>query len=164
MPILTTLRNGLAIKRVYLTRKYYVSAGVLFEAWSNETILKQWWGPHGFTNPVCIVDSKPGGRITIYMKAPDGMIFPLHGMFYEVFAPTRLVFATSAFEDGYGNSAFDNLNTVLFTAGHGYTLLSLDAQVTKSTPEADEALADMEESWQQSLDKLDELLKGQILC
>ncbi|MGH2375506.1 MAG: SRPBCC family protein, partial [bacterium] len=32
--------------------------------------MAQWWGPRGFTNPVCELDVRPGGAIRIHMRGP----------------------------------------------------------------------------------------------
>ena len=37
----------------------------VWKAWTEAERLKQWWGPAGFTNPVCKVDARQGGAIRI---------------------------------------------------------------------------------------------------
>jgi uncharacterized protein YndB with AHSA1/START domain len=32
----------------------------------------QWWGPKGFTSPVCKMDVRVGGKSLLCMKTPDG--------------------------------------------------------------------------------------------
>ena len=76
--------------------------------------LSAWWGPHRFTNPVCEMDLRPGGRIRIDMRAPDGAVFRMGGCFHEINSPERLVFTSTAFEDEEGLIELENLNTVLF--------------------------------------------------
>jgi hypothetical protein len=45
--------------------------------WTDPSHLAQWWGPHGFTNPVCEMDVRPGGALRIVMRAPDGTDYPM---------------------------------------------------------------------------------------
>ncbi len=81
---------------------------VVFNAWTDPKLMALWWGPHGFTNPVCELDARPGGKIYIVIRGPAGSDFsgdyPTTGVFHEVEPPSRLVFTTKAFEDEKGNS------------------------------------------------------------
>jgi len=112
-----------------------------------------WWGPDGFTNPVCEVDARAGGAIRIDMRAPNGVVYPMSGRFEEISEPERLVFISSAL-DANGKSMFDILNTVLFEEQHGKTVLTLQARVLKAAVEAPQYLKGMEVGWTQSLGRL----------
>jgi len=131
---------------------------LVFKAWTDPKHLAQWWGPNGFTNPVCELDVRPGGGILIHMTGPDGVVIPGKGVFHEIVVPERLVFTTSAFEDEAGNPRLEVLNTVTFAEHNGKTKLTLQAVVVKSVPEVAVALAGMEEGWSQSLGRLAEEL------
>jgi len=152
---------GQVMKQVSLSQVFEGSVETVFDAWTDEHQLQQWWGPHGFTNPVCKMELRPGGSLLIHMEAPDGMVFPMHGMFHQIEKPVKLVFTSSAFEDEDGEDQLENLNTVLFEPLNGKTRVSLDALVVKASLEADEALEGMEEGWKQSFEKLKEHLKRQ---
>jgi uncharacterized protein YndB with AHSA1/START domain len=153
--------NGGIKKQLVLTRIFDAPSETVFKAWTEAAHMKQWWGPHGFTNPVCEMDVRPGGTIHIDMTAPDGVVFPMGGTFRAIEIPHRLVFTSTAFEDEEGKNRLENLNTVTFTAIDGKTKLHLQADVLKSTPEMDGALDGMEEGWKQSLDKLEAYLEQQ---
>ena len=43
------------------TREFDAPREVVFRAWTDPVRLAQWWGPHGFSNPVCELDPRPGG-------------------------------------------------------------------------------------------------------
>lgn len=146
--------NGGVKKRLVLTRIFNAPSEIVFRAWTEAAQMKQWWGPHGFTNPVCEMDVRPGGSLHIDMRAPDGAVFPMGGIFRIVERPQRLVFTSTAFEDEEIGSRLENLNTVTFRAVDGRTELRLQADVLQSTPEMDKALDGMEEGWSQSFDKL----------
>jgi uncharacterized protein YndB with AHSA1/START domain len=153
--------NGGLKKQLVLTRVFNAPSEIVFKAWTEAAHMKQWWGPHGFTNPVCEMDVRPGGSIHIDMTAPDGVVFPMGGTFRIIDRPHRIVFTSTAFEDPDGGSRLENLNTVIFKAIDGKTELHLQADVLKSTPEMDKALDGMEEGWNQSLDKLADYLEQQ---
>lgn len=131
---------------------------LVFAAWTDPKHLAEWWGPKGFTNPVCEVDVRPGGLLKIHMRAPDGTIYPGSGVFREVVAPERLVF-TSTFDDDKGNHLIEALNTVTFTELGSKTKLTLRATVLNATDEVAENLAGMEEGWTQSLERLAGLIQ-----
>ena len=145
-------------REVVFTRMLGAPRELVFKAWTDPKHLAQWWGPRYFTNPVCEMDVRPGGAILIHMRAPDGVVYPMKGVFHEVVEPERLVFTSSALEDEEGNPQMEDLTTVTFEEADGKTRLTVRAVVTKATPAAAGALEGMEEGWSQSLDRLDEFL------
>jgi len=130
----------------------------VFKAWTDPKLVAQWWSPRGFTNPVSELDVRPGGAILIHMRGPDGVIYPMTGVYHEVVVPERLVFTSSALLDEEGRPELEVLNTATFEEEGGKTKVTLQAVVVRATPGAASALAGMEEGWSQSLDKLAELL------
>ncbi len=138
---------------VSLTRRIAAAPEFVFRAWIDAKHLAEWWGPKGFTNPVCEVDTRVGGAIRIHMRSPDGTVYPMTGRFVEIDRPHRLVFMTTAL-DGKGEPMFEVLNTVVFTAIEQGTEISLVARVTSTTPAAPQYLAGMSQGWSQSLERL----------
>jgi uncharacterized protein YndB with AHSA1/START domain len=136
-----------------LTRRVAAPPEAVFRAWIDAKHLAEWWGPKGFTNPVCQVDARMGGAIYIHMRAPDGVVYPMTGRFVEIDRPHRLVFVTAAI-DGEGRPTFQVLNTVSFTGVDGGTEIALVARVRGTTPAAPQYLAGMPQGWSQSLDRL----------
>jgi uncharacterized protein YndB with AHSA1/START domain len=137
-----------------MTRTFDAPRELVFKAWTDPKQVGQWWGPHGFTNPRCQVDARPGGAIEIDMRAPNGVVYPMKAVFAEVTEPERLVFVTSALDDK-GNSMFDVRNTVTFVDRRGKTELTLEAQVIRATAVAPQYLRGMEVGWSQSLERLE---------
>lgn len=140
-----------------MTRVFDAPRELVFKAWTDTRHMAQWWGPKGFTNPVCELDVRSGGAIRIHMRAPNGVVYPMSGVFEEITAPERLVFVSSALDEN-GNSMFDVLNTVTFAEQRGKTTLTLQARVIKATAQAPQYLKGMETGWSQSLDRLGDLL------
>ncbi|MDB6123454.1 MAG: hypothetical protein JWQ71_2447 [Pedosphaera sp.] len=135
------------------TRIFNAPRHLVFKAWTDPKHVAQWWGPRGFTNPVCELDVRPGGAIRIDMRGPDGTVYPMTGIFKEIVEPERLVFTSSAL-DAAGNPLFEVLITVTFVEQAGKTLQTLRAQVSKIKPGAAQHLAGMDEGWSQSLERL----------
>ncbi len=147
-----------AMPALVITRVFDAPRELVFKVWTDPKHMAQWWGPKGFTNPVCELDARPGGAIRIDMRGPDGVTYPMGGVFHEIVEPERLVFTASAFQDEEGNPQLEVLNTVTFAELGGKTKLTLQAVVVKSAPAVAAALAGMEEGWRQSLDRLAEHL------
>ena len=137
-----------------LKRVFAAPRPLVFKAWVDPVQLAIWWGPKGFTNPVCEADARPGGAILIHMRAPDGVVYPMSGEFIEVTPPERLVF-TSAALDANGQHMFVNRNTITFSEVAGGTELALHVDVISTTPAAPRYLKGMEMGWKLSLDRLD---------
>lgn len=43
-------------RKLTLTRVFDAPPSFVFRAWTEPKHMAQWWGPHGFTNPVCEMD------------------------------------------------------------------------------------------------------------
>jgi uncharacterized protein YndB with AHSA1/START domain len=136
-----------------MTRVFDAPRELVFKVWTETQHVAQWWGPKRFTNPVCEMDVRVGGAIRIHMRAPDGVVYPMTGVFQEIVVPERLVFVSSALDDK-GNSMFDVLSTVTFADERGKTALTLQLRVIKATAQAPQYLKGMEMGWTQSLDRL----------
>jgi uncharacterized protein YndB with AHSA1/START domain len=144
------------VRELVLTRTFDAPSSLVFKAWIDPKHLARWWGPSGFTNPVCEVDARPGGAIRIDMTGPDGVVYPMKGVFHQIVEPERLVFACSAHDDEAGNPGLEVINTVTFAEQDGKTTLTLHAVVLKAAfPTAAAALAGMEVGWTQSLERFE---------
>ena len=147
------------IKELMITRVFNAPRKLVWEAWTDAKHIEQWWGPQGFTNPVCNWDARAGSMILIHMKGPDGIIYPMDGKFLEVSKPDKLVFTAGALDQN-GKHLFEAHNTITFIEEGNKTKVTLQFAVSNATAEAGPHLAGMETGWKMSLDKLsDHLLK-----
>jgi uncharacterized protein YndB with AHSA1/START domain len=142
-------------RELVITRLIDAPRELVFEAWTEPKHMAQWWGPKGFTNPVCEMDVRPGGAFRIVMRAPDGVEYPMRGVFREIVTPERLVFTTVA-EDRDGNPHLEGLTIVTFAEYDGKTTLTIQTSAVGLTPESARMLEGMEEGWTQSLERLAE--------
>jgi uncharacterized protein YndB with AHSA1/START domain len=140
-------------RKFVITREYQAQRELVFRAWTDPKQLVQWWGPDGFTNPVCEWDPKPGKSIYVVMRGPDGTDFPMGGTFSEVVAPERLVFSCGAM-DGNRKLLFEFLHTVSFTEAKGRTTVTVKSVVTMTTPNVGMYIGGYEPGMTQSLDRL----------
>lgn len=130
---------------------------LVFRAWTDPAKLVHWWGPKNFTNPVCEVDARAGGKLRIVMRAPWGDEHPMTGTFQEVVEPERIVFTTTAI-DAAGNVLLEGLTRVTFEDHGGKTKMTLFARAVGKVPQAEAMLGGMEEGWTGSIDRLEALL------
>ena len=126
--------------------------------WTDPVHMARWWGPQDFTNPVCELDVRPGGRILIHMRAPNGTVHPMSGTFREVVPPERLVFDAVA-EDMAGKPLLEAHTVVTFEDENGRTRLTVKAHAVGIADVAPQMLAGMEAGWTQSLARLADILR-----
>lgn len=154
----TYLAKGYASDELTITRIINAPRELIFKAWTDPKMLAKWWGPNGFSSPVCEADAKPKGRIYIDMKAPDGNVYPMDGEYDEITAPEKIVFTTAAL-DGNNQRLFEVKNTVILTEENGKTKLTLHAKVGNIRSEGEHYLTGMNEGWSQSIERLINLVE-----
>ena len=142
---------------VTLTRIFDAPRSLVFEAWTDPVHMAKWWGPESFTNPVCELDTRPGGKIRIDMRAPDGIVYPMIGTFHEIEKPERLVFTTVA-QDHKGNALLEGRTTVTFEDLGAKTKITVQSSAIGIAAGAAEMLKGMEYGWTQSLVRLEALV------
>jgi uncharacterized protein YndB with AHSA1/START domain len=129
----------------------------VFRAWTDAGRLARWWGPRGFTNPVVEFDTREAGALRIEMRGPDGTIYPMAGVFGEIIVPERIVFLSAALNDD-GHPLFETENVVTFVEEQVGTCVRVSVRLTWWRPEAPPYLEGMEEGWEQSLERLAEVV------
>jgi uncharacterized protein YndB with AHSA1/START domain len=155
---MTTASATLPMTReVTLTRIIDAPRALVWAAWTEPKHMAQWWGPHQFTNPVCEMDVRPGGKMLIHMKAPDGTVYPMPAIFTEVVKPERLRF--TAYAEGLDGTKYLESDTIVtFEEQGARTKLTVKASAKGFHPAAPQMLAGMDAGWSQSLEKLETLL------
>jgi uncharacterized protein YndB with AHSA1/START domain/ketosteroid isomerase-like protein len=143
----------IAAREITVTRTFAAPRALVFSMFTDPGHLARWWGPHGFTNPVCQADARPGGRILIHMRAPDGNVHPMGGVFHEITPHDRIVF-TSFVDMPDGKRILEGHNTVTFEDQRGNTRVTVRARAEGYVDFAVQMLAGMEAGWSQSLDRL----------
>jgi len=85
-----------------VTRVFDAPREVVWKAWTDPRYVMQWWGPKGFTAPVCRMDFRVGGKSLCCMKAPDGQEF-WNGIEYHEIVPHEKIVSSMYFADAQGN-------------------------------------------------------------
>lgn len=113
-----------------LTRTFDAPRERVFAAFSQCQHLEHWWGPTGWTLPVCEMDFRPGGTWYYCMGGPDGETACGLMTYHEIVAPERIV-ATDGFADEKGNLLEEMprmRNTLIFGEQDGQTTLTNQVQ------------------------------------
>jgi uncharacterized protein YndB with AHSA1/START domain len=155
---MTKATTDLRDRELVLVRVFDAPREAVFKAWTDPKALAQWWGPKGFTNPVCEADARPGGKWRIVMQGPEGGQYPHGGEYLEVVPPEKLVM-TNALEGDihpFGQSTW----TVTFDEVDGRTTLTTRV-VCQSKADRD-AMAEtgFNQGYGMSLERLDDILHG----
>jgi uncharacterized protein YndB with AHSA1/START domain len=79
-----------------LTRLIDAPRELLYRAWTDPEMLKQWFAPLPYTTPHAELDVRPGGSNLVVMAGPDGQEMPNRGVYLEVVPNEKIVF-TDAF-------------------------------------------------------------------
>jgi uncharacterized protein YndB with AHSA1/START domain len=149
----TTRRAERTLPSLVMSRVFDAPIDLMFRVWTEPEHMLRWWAPHDFTVPHAEFDARPGGRLRIDFRSPDGFVFANYGDVKEVSPPHRLVFTTE-YREG-GKLMVVSLVTATFESEGQKTRVTIRADVTFAEPEAAASLAGMEEGWNQQIDKLE---------
>ena len=73
-----------------MTRLFDAPRALVFRAWTDDRMMSEWWGPHGYT-ATARLDARTGGAFELTMHGPDGVDYPVTGEFLDVVLGERLV-------------------------------------------------------------------------
>ncbi len=137
--------RGLILSRVFAAPRELV-----FRAWSEPAQLARWWGPHGFTLPVCTQDFRIGGAYRFCMRAPDGGDHWVWGVYREIVVPERLVFTWEREDEEPLRAQLCTVVTVIFAAQGRQTHLTLHHGTFQTAADRDDHAG----GWSQTLERL----------
>jgi uncharacterized protein YndB with AHSA1/START domain len=152
-------------KEITITRILNAPRARVWKAWTDEKQVQQWWSPKGFTTPVCEVDARVGGVISIVMLGGEGMgqftgmKAPMKGVFTELVENEKLAFTNIALDEK-GNHLLEGMTTVMFTDENGKTQVTVHTGASGEGDMVPAMLAGMEQGWNEQMDKLVEFVEG----
>jgi uncharacterized protein YndB with AHSA1/START domain len=151
---------------ILITRYFNATRDLMWKTWTEPERIKTWWGPKGYTSPVCKIDFRVGGVLLFCMRSPEGRDYWSTGLFREIVEPSRIV-CTDSFADERGNIVpashygmsvdfpLEMLWTITFEEINGNTKLTL---LHSGLPPGE--MSELtKQGWNQSLDKFAETLK-----
>lgn len=148
-----------------LERTYPAPAGVVWDAWTHEEQLRQWWGPEHTTVTDCEVAPRVGGRIHVVMEAGPGMgkyagtRWPMQGTFTHVEQPSRLTWEAHSWTEGEEDTTtIEHVNDVTFVEDGSTTTVTVQVQILKVGSGAKMAAFGMKWGYKAQLDNLEAVL------
>lgn len=149
-----------ADRELVIERVFNAPRELVFQAFSSPEHLVHWWGPKGWTLPVCEQDFRPGGTWLYCMRGPNGEDGWGKGIYHEIVPPEKIVY-TDYFVDAEGNplpGMPEMVNTLTFIEVDGKTrFISLTVFATAAEREATLAMGAIE-GFNQTLDRLEAYL------
>jgi uncharacterized protein YndB with AHSA1/START domain len=80
-------------KDLVVERVFDASRERVFDMFTKAEHLREWWGPKMAAIAIAEYDARPGGKIFMGERYPDGAMFYLAGVVRDIERPSRLVFA-----------------------------------------------------------------------
>lgn len=149
-------------REMVMTRVFDAPRRLVFDAWTKPELFARWFGPRGWTVPLCEIDLRPGGTYRYVLRGPDGSEVVMRGVYREVVPPERLV--TAEVFEGFSEVGWrpedSTVTTAVFTEQDGRTTWT--ATVVYPSKEGRDAALQSNEAWRgmgESLDRLAEVLQ-----
>jgi len=153
-------------ERMVITRVFDAPRELVWKAWTDPKYVMQWWGPKGFTSPVCKIDFRVGGKFLFCMRTPDGQEGWNGGKYHEI-VPYEKIVSSMYFADSSGNrielegtehEAVEGVHDVVLfeDIGNGQTKLTfIGNEPMKNAIESGQL-----EGWKETLDKVALVVAG----
>jgi uncharacterized protein YndB with AHSA1/START domain len=142
-------------REIMMTRVFNAPRHLVFDAFSKPELLRQWFGPHGFSLVVCEVDLRVGGGFRFVLRGPDGKDMGMRGVYREIAPPERSVHMES-FDDYPGESQV----TMVLTEENGKTTMTATVLYPSREVRDIVAASGMEHGAAESYDRLADLLSS----
>jgi uncharacterized protein YndB with AHSA1/START domain len=87
---------------VVVTRTFDAPKERVWRAWSDPDKVMTWWGPQGFTSPMCRMDFREGGTTLVCMRSEQGVEL-YNSWTYRSIDPMDRIEFVNGFADADGN-------------------------------------------------------------
>ena len=163
----SSVADEVASKEIVIERVFDAPRERVFDVFTQPEHLQKWWGPKMFSVPISEFEARPGGKIFLGQRGPDGAMHYNAGVVREIERPSRLVFAIH-FADadrrrvappahsGLGDTWDDEIVTLVTFSTEGRRTRMTIRTLSGFTAEWGEKARF---GWAQSLDKLEHALK-----
>jgi uncharacterized protein YndB with AHSA1/START domain len=153
-------------RQLIMKRDFAAERQLVWDAYTIPELIEAWWGPQNWITKVHHLDLKAGGlwKYCMYEQGGQKMISCGVATYKEIIAPEKMVYT-----DQFSNEAFEittkmptlEITNIFEDHGNTTTLVSI---TTFSSVEELEKIVEMgvEEGFNQSLIRLDELLQKQV--
>ncbi|HEY6503696.1 MAG TPA: SRPBCC domain-containing protein [Chitinophagaceae bacterium] len=156
----TVITKDLVNRKLFVVREFDAPLEQVWKAWTDSTLLDQWWAPKPWKANTTSMDFREGGLWLYYMEGPDGSRHYCRADYNSV-TPHKSFIAEDAFCDENGNINHDfprMLWKVMFSKSGDGT--KVDIEIKFATVEDLEKIIEMgfQEGFTAAHGNLDELL------
>jgi uncharacterized protein YndB with AHSA1/START domain len=162
----TTASSALEI---VISRTIDAPRTLVFEMWRDPKHFVHWWGPFDGVNPECEIDFRAGGKFRWVMRSPDGVNYPMTGVYKEIVEPSRIVYVgdlsgqpdswrdmmNAARQAPKGTPIPDSIVTVTFDERDGKTDMKIVTLFDTAATREAFAQMGMVQGWGMSLDRFE---------
>ncbi len=143
-----------------LKREVAVPPHLVWRAWTEPALLKQWFTPIPWRTTDCEIDLRPGGKFRTVMEGPNGEKNDSTGCFLAVI-PQKLLVFTDALGPGYRplGSGFMTASIAIEPTATG-TLYTARALHKDEAAKKQHEEMGFQQGWGTALDQLVALMKG----
>ncbi len=149
------------VNEITITRVFDAQRELVFRAFSEPEQVRQWWGPTGWTMPVCTIDFRPGGEWHYCIANAAGEEHCATAVYHTIVPPQEIVFS-DAMVDGQGKvieALPKKRTTVIFEELGEKTQITVQVQAA-SPADLDKLLAlGFKQGFGQALDNLEQHLR-----
>lgn len=143
----------------FITREFDAPRELVFKAFTDPELVKQWLGPHGKKMTIEKYESRDGGSYRYIHEDDSGNQYYFRGVNHEVVSPERII-GTFEFE-GLPERGHVALQTAKFESLPGGRTRLVNQSVFQSVADRDGMLrSGMERGVKQGFERLDEILAG----
>jgi len=79
-------------RELIISRKLNAPVDLVWEVWTKQEHIANWWGPNGFTNTITKMDMRPGGEWDLVMHGPEGTDYKNKSIFKEIVPFKKIVY------------------------------------------------------------------------
>lgn len=119
-----------------VTRTIEAPRDRVWRAWSDPDQVMKWWGPQGFTSPMCRMDFREGGATLVAMRSDQGWEL-VNSWTYRSIEPMDRIEFVQGFVDADGNpvspAELGLPPTIPSEVRHVVTFLAIDDGTTELT-------------------------------
>jgi uncharacterized protein YndB with AHSA1/START domain len=154
----TTVIATPGVPQAIVTREFDAPRDLVFRAWTEPELLRQWLGPRKYQMTIERWDLRDGGSYRYTHSDDAGNVHAFHGVFHGDASPDQMV-QTFEYEGYPGHVSFD---TLTLEERDGRTLVRTNS-LFQSVEDRDGMIDNgMTEGMDEGFDRLDELLAGML--
>jgi uncharacterized protein YndB with AHSA1/START domain len=144
-------------QEIFIEREFDAPRELVFKAYTDAELMKQWWGPREFQTRVEKFEPKNNGSYRLIHIDAKGNEYAFHGVIHEVLTPERII-QTFEFE-GLPETGHVAMETARFEELPGGRTKVIGQSVFQSVTDRDGMIqSGMERGVMDSHERLDDLL------